>query len=146
MTGEQSDDVNADPVSPAPIGELVLQLSDQTSRLVRDEMQLARAEIKESLKHGGIGAGLFSAAGLLAFFGVTVLIATAVIALALLLPWWAAALIVGVVLLALAGIAALVGKKQLSEASPTPQRTIDNVQEDIREVKGSGKHGHTDQS
>lgn len=127
----------------ASVGELIIQMSDETSRLVRDEMQLARAEMKESLKHGGLGAGLFSAAGILALFGLGVLIATAIIALALVLPWWASALIIGVVLFVCAGIAGFMGKKQFDEVSPTPQRTIDNVHEDIREVKESRKHGHT---
>jgi Flp pilus assembly protein TadB len=90
----------------ASIGELMSQLSAQTSRLVRDEMRLAQKELQRSVKHAGIGAGLISVAGLLALFGLLTLIAAAVAALALVLPVWAAALIVGAVLFASAGIAA----------------------------------------
>jgi Flp pilus assembly protein TadB len=130
------------PTENASTGELIAQLTSQTSRLVRDEMRLAQKEFQESVKHAGIGAGLFSVAGVLAVFGVATVIAAAVAALALALPVWAAALIVGAVLLAAGGIAALVGKKQVQEASPVPQQTVANVKDDIQEVKGA-RHGRT---
>jgi hypothetical protein len=123
------------PGAEAPVGELMTQLSSQTSRLVRDEMRLAQKEFVESAKHAGIGAGLFSAAGLVAVFGLGSLIAAAIAALSLVLPVWAAALIVAVALFAVAGIAALVSKKQLSQAAPTPTQTVANVKQDIDEVK-----------
>ena len=100
--------VGSTPADPS-VGELVTQLSEQTSRLVRDELRLAQIELKNSAKHAGLGAGLFSVAGLLALFGLTTLIATAIIALALVLPLWLSALIVAVVLFIFAGIAVLVG-------------------------------------
>jgi Flp pilus assembly protein TadB len=130
------------PAENASTGELIAQLTSQTSRLVRDEMRLAQKEFQESAKHAGIGAGLFSVAGVLAVFGVATLIAAAVAALALVLPVWAAALIVGAVLLAAGGIAALVGKKQVQEASPVPQQTVANVKDDIQEVKDA-RHART---
>jgi hypothetical protein len=108
------------------MGELMTQLSSQTSRLVRDEMRLAQKEFVESAKHAGIGAGLFSAAGLVAVFGLGSVIAAAIAALSLALPVWAAALIVAVVLFAVAGVAGLVSKKQLDQASPTPEMTVAN--------------------
>lgn len=77
-----------------------------------------------------------------AVFGVATLIAAAVAALALVLPVWAAALIVGVVLLAAGGIAALSGKRQIQEASPVPEQTVANVKEDIQEVKDA-RHDRT---
>jgi len=117
------------------MGELMTQLSSQTSRLVRDEMRLAQKEFAESAKHAGIGAGLFSAAGLVAVFGLGSLIAAAIAALSLALPVWAAAVIVAVVLFAVAGVAGLVSKKQLDQASPTPEMTVANVKQDIHEVK-----------
>jgi Flp pilus assembly protein TadB len=132
----------ATPTESASTGELITQLTAQTSRLVRDEIRLAQKEFQESAKHAGIGAGLFSVAGVLAVFGVATLIAAAVAALALALPVWAAALIVGAVLLAAGGIAALVGKKQVQEASPVPQQTVANVKDDIQEVKDA-RHGRT---
>lgn len=117
------------------VGQLLTELSEQTSRLVRDELQLAQVELKETVKHAGMGAGMFSAAGLLALYGFGVLIATGIIALALLLPWWLSALIVAVVLLLVAAILALVGKKQIQQASPTPERTVKNVKRDVATVK-----------
>ena len=119
------------------MAELMTQLSSQTSRLVRDEMRLAQKEFVESAKHAGIGAGLFSAAGLVAVFGLGSLIAAAIAALSLALPVWAAALIVAVVLFAVAGVAGLVSKKQLDQASPTPGLTVANVKQDIHELKGA---------
>ena len=80
-------------------------------------MELAKAELAAKGKAAGVGAGLFGAAGLLGFFGAAVLITTAILALALVLPAWAAALIVGVVLLVAAGIAALAGKNKVAEAT-----------------------------
>jgi hypothetical protein len=119
----------------ASIGELVSQLSSQASRLVRDEMRLAQAEFREAAKHAGLGAGFLSAAGLLAVLGVATLVTSAVAALALVLPVWAAALIVGVVLFAAAGVAGLLSKKQLERTEPVPQQTVASVKQDIHEVK-----------
>ncbi len=122
------------------LGQLATQLSEQTSRLVRDEMRLAQAELKEKGKHAGIGIGMFSGAGLLAFFGAATLIATAVLALALVLPAWAAALIVAVVLFVLAAVLGLVGKKEVEQATPAkPERAAASVQRDVTEIKEHGQ-------
>ncbi|MBT2551325.1 phage holin family protein [Arthrobacter sp. ISL-65] len=119
-----------------PVAELMTELSQQTSRLVRDELRLAQAELKEKGRHAGRGAGLFGGAGLLAFFGAAGLITTAILALALVLPAWLSALIVSVVLLIAAGIAALVGRKEVKEAGPpAPEAAVDSVKRDIQEVK-----------
>lgn len=123
------------PDAEASIVELIGQLSTQTSRLVRDEMRLAQKEFVDSAKHAGIGAGLFSAAGLIAVFGLGSLITAAIAALALVLPVWLGALIVAVVLFALAGVAGVISKKQLAQASPTPEMTVANIKQDISEVK-----------
>jgi Flp pilus assembly protein TadB len=119
----------------ASIGELMSQLSAQTSRLVRDEMRLAQKELLESAKHAGIGAGLLSAAGLLSVLGLATLIAAGVSALALVLPVWAAAVIVAVALFIVAGIAALFSRKQASEVTPPPMESVESVKADIKEVK-----------
>ena len=134
-----------DPSSSADLstGQLMSQLSEQTSRLVRSELQLAKVELKNSAKHAGLGAGLFSVAGVLAWFGLGALIATAIIALGLVVSLWAAALIVTVVLFVAAGTAALVGKKQVQQVTPTPERTVENVKLDVQEVKESRSHDHT---
>ena len=116
-------------------GQLLIQLSELTSRLVRDELALARIELKNTAKHAGVGLGLFSAAGVLALFGVGALVATVIIALALVLPLWLSALIVTVVLFAAAGVAALLGRNQVQQASPTPEQTIENVKRDAHAVQ-----------
>jgi hypothetical protein len=118
-----------------PLGELMSQLSSQTSRLVRDEMRLAQKEFQESAKHAGIGAGLLSVAGLLAMFGFAAIIAAAIAALSVVLPVWASALIVAAVLLLAAGVAGIISKGQVQQASPAPEQTMANVKKDIDEVK-----------
>uniref|UniRef100_A0A5Q5BJ22 Phage holin family protein n=2 Tax=unclassified Mycobacterium TaxID=2642494 RepID=A0A5Q5BJ22_MYCSS len=123
------------PGADASLGELMSQLSAQTSRLVRDELRLAQKEFQESAKHAGIGAGLLSVAGLFAVLGLATVIAAAVAALSLVLPVWAAALIVALVLFVIAGIAALVSKKQADEVTPAAPRTVETVKADIQEVK-----------
>jgi uncharacterized membrane protein YqjE len=119
------------------LGALVHQLSEQTSALVRSEVELAKAELTEKGKNAGVGIGLFSAAGLLAFFGGAVLITTLILVLALVLPAWAAALIVAVLLFVGAGIAAMIGKNKVNEATPAkPERAMEGVREDIATLKG----------
>jgi len=123
-----------------PIGDLVKQLSEQTSTLVRQEMRLARAELQEKGKKAGIGAGMFGASGLVAFFGAATLIAAAVLALATALDSWLSALIVGAALLLVAGIAALMGKKQIEQATPpAPEQAIDSVKRDVETVKAGAR-------
>jgi len=104
--------------------------------LVRGELELTRIELSQKAKRAGTGLGAFGAAGVVALYGVGVLIATAILALALVLDAWLAALIVGVVLLAVAAVMALLGKKQVDQATPlTPERTTANVKRDIDAVK-----------
>jgi uncharacterized membrane protein YqjE len=124
-------------VKDQPVGDLVKQLSEQTATLVRKEMQLGQLEMQEKAKRGGLGAGLFGGAGLIAVFGVGALVAAAVAALATTLAVWASALIVGAVLLAIAGIAALMGKKQVEQAvPPAPEQAVESGKRTIDEVKG----------
>ncbi|WP_370333796.1 phage holin family protein [Mycolicibacterium hippocampi] len=120
--------------------QLLGQLSEQTSRLVRDEMRLAQKEFQESVRHAGIGAGLFSAAGLLAVLGLATLIAAGVAGLALVLPVWAAALIVAAVLFLCAGVAAMVSRKQVQQVSPPANESVDSVKHDLEEIK-EARHG-----
>ena len=123
-------------VSDASTAELVSLLTAESSQLIRDEIALARTEVTERAKAVGIGAGLFGAAGVLAWFGFGTLVATAVLALDLVLPAWAAALIVTGVLFAAAGVAALHGRKNVAEGSPpVPEHAIANVKADVAEVK-----------
>jgi len=109
----------------------VSPVSAQTARLVRDELRLAQKEFTDA----GMGAGLFSVAGLAAVFGVAGLVAATIAALALVLPVWAASLIIALALFAAAGIAGLVSKKQLGQVSSASEKAATNIKQDINEVK-----------
>jgi hypothetical protein len=127
-------------VAPTPenatTGQLIGRLTEQITRLVRDEARLAQAEVTQKARRLGVGAGLFGGAGLFAFFGLGTLIATAVMALALVLPGWLAGLIVAVVLLVIAGVLAVVGRKDVQQASPpVPTQAIAGMRADIAAVK-----------
>ncbi|MGW0564579.1 phage holin family protein [Streptomyces sp. NPDC003016] len=118
------------------VGALVTQASQQLSQLVRDEMRLAQTEMVRKGKRFGIGGGLFGGAGMVAFLALQALAAAGIAALALVLPVWASALIVCVVLLVTAGILALVGKKQVARTGPpTPERAIEGIKADMTEIK-----------
>lgn len=120
--------------------ELITRLTQQSTELIRSELRLAQAEMTEKAKHAGVGVGLFGGAGVIALYGVGTLIATIILALALLIPAWLAALIVTVVLFAIAGVAALLGKKQVSQATPAaPKHTIESVKQDVDTIKGGGQ-------
>ncbi|MDY7087251.1 MAG: phage holin family protein [Actinomycetota bacterium] len=120
--------------------ELIQRASEQVSRLVRDEIALAKAELAEKGKHAGIGIGLFGTGGVLVMYGVGALIATLIIVFDLFLPLWLAALIITVALFLVAGILALVGKKQVTKAvPPEPKAAIESVKADVEEVKHAVK-------
>jgi uncharacterized membrane protein YqjE len=121
-------------------GQLVGQLTEQITRLVRDEARLAQAEVTQKAKRLGVGAGLFGGAGLFAFLGTATLVATAILLLDLALPAWAAALIVTVVLFLVAGVLALIGKKDVQAATPpVPTEAIASTKTDIATVKESAR-------
>lgn len=135
------DDVSTDsrhtPGQDPSTGELLAQLSEQSSLLVRRELQLAQAEMQQKAKRVGLGAGLFGTAGLIALYGVATLLATIILALALVVSAWLAALIVTVVLFVAAAVPALIGKNKVSDGTPlAPERTIDNVKQDVATLKG----------
>jgi hypothetical protein len=122
--------------SERPVGDLVQELSQQTATLVRQEMRLAQAELQQKGKHAGIGAGMFGGAGLVALYGVGALIAAAILLIGTAVEPWIAAVIVGVLLLAVAGVLALLGRKQVEQATPPkPERAMESVQDDIQHVK-----------
>ena len=138
-TGATRADQQPEPEN-ASTGQLISQLTEQISRLVRDEARLAQAEVTQKAKRLGVGAGLFGGAGLVAFFGLAALITAAILALALVLPGWLAALIVAVVLFAVAGVLALVGKKDVQKGSPpVPTEAIASVKTDIATMKESAR-------
>jgi uncharacterized membrane protein YqjE len=119
-----------------PTTELLKQLSDQTTSLVRQEIELAKLEFREKGKKAGIGAGMFGGAGVFGLYAVGALTATIILALATFLPGWVAALIVTVVYAAVAGVLALRGKSQVKEATPpVPEQAVQTTKEDVRWVK-----------
>jgi MFS family permease len=125
-----------DHASTASMADLVKQLSEQTSRLARQEAELAKREIASKGKTGGIGAGMFAAAGAVGFYALGALSAAAILGLATTVVGWLAALIVGVALGALAGALALTGKVKVQQATPPiPEQATESVKEDVRWAK-----------
>ena len=120
----------------ASTGQLIGGLTEQITTLVRSEVRLAQAEVTQKAKRLGVGAGLFGGAGLVALLGLNALITAVILALANVLPGWLAAIIVAVVLFAVAGVLALLGKKDVEKATPPlPTETIASVQADVETVK-----------
>jgi uncharacterized membrane protein YqjE len=128
--------VRTEELSERSVGDLVQQLSQQTAALVRQEMRLAQVELQEKGKRAGIGAGMFGGAGLVALYGVGAVIAAVIMLVATAIEPWVSALIVGVVLLATAGIVALLGRRQVEQATPPkPERAMESVRDDVEHVK-----------
>jgi hypothetical protein len=118
------------------VGELVKQASEQLSELVRDELRLAHAELAAKGKRARIGGGMLGVAAVFGLIALGALAAAAIAALSLVLPVWAAALIVAGGLFAAAGILALAGKKEVGRAMPpTPEQAIGSVKADVHEIK-----------
>ncbi|GAB2326238.1 phage holin family protein [Streptomyces griseoincarnatus] len=119
------------------VGELVGQATEQISRLARQEVALAKEELAEKGRRAGVGGGMLGAAGAFGYAGLLALAATGIAALDLVLPLWAAALIITGVLFAIAGALALTGRGQLRRATPPkPERTLGSVKADVEEIKG----------
>ncbi len=135
MTDVINEERTGQPLAERSTAELVKLASEQMSRLVRDELRLAQAELSRKGKHAGIGVGLFGGAGVVALYGVAALGATLVVVLDLVMPLWLATLIVAVLLLAIAGVMALIGRSQVKQAAPPmPEGTVDSVKKDIGTV------------
>lgn len=118
------------------VGELIREVSDETSTLIRQELRLAQLELTQKGKLLGVGLGMFGAGGAVALYGVGALVAAAILALATAVAAWLSAAIVGVVLLAAAGLLALRGKREVGRAgAPVPQRAIDSTRKDLQTVK-----------
>ena len=122
----------------ASMAELVKQLSEQTSRLARQEVELAKAELAVKGKRAGIGVGMFGGAGAFGFYGLGALIAAAILGLATAVDAWLAAVIVAAVLLLVAGVMALAGRTKVQQATPpVPEQTTESVREDVRSLRES---------
>jgi hypothetical protein len=133
------DDGRTPPVTrPPTLGNLVEQLSEQATRLVRAEIALAKEELAGKAKRSGIGAGLLAFAGVIVFYAVGVLIWSGVIGLSHAWPLWLSALVVGAAMVVLAGILAVVGAKLVQRAATKPD-AVDRVKTDISTVRASLK-------
>jgi uncharacterized membrane protein YqjE len=131
-----ADDRTRDELRDRPIGELLKQLSQETTTLVRQELELAKAEMAQKGKQAGVGAGMFGGAGASALLGLGALSAAAIAALDTAMPLWLAALIVALVWLAVAGVLALQGKRKVQDATPpVPEQTQESMKEDVEWAK-----------
>jgi lipopolysaccharide export LptBFGC system permease protein LptF len=135
-----ADTAGRNSVPDASTAELVRQLSDQTSTLIRDEMALVKAEISEKGKKAGIGAGMFGGAGIFGFYAFGAFTAALIAVISLGVDTWIAAAIVTVVYAAIAGVLALQGKNKVQEATP-PVRSVESVKEDIQVTKERARSG-----
>jgi fatty acid desaturase len=131
MSADDIFEATAPPPKPdRSITALLASLVNETGLLVRQEMALFRAEMTEAMGRAGRGAAVMAAGGVCAFGGFLVLLAAAVLGLATVLPPWLAALIVGVVCLALGVLLLLLGKNRLNAEALTPRRTLRSLRED----------------
>jgi uncharacterized membrane protein YqjE len=132
----------ADP-SDRSVAELMKQLTEQMSTLVRQEMDLAKAELTEKGKRAGVGAGMFGGAGVFGVFALGALTACVILALVkAAVVGWLAALIVAVAYAAIAGVLALVGKRNVQQGvPPMPEQTIESVKQDVDVAKTRAKEG-----
>jgi uncharacterized membrane protein YqjE len=122
--------------------ELLKQLSNDTTTLVRQEIELAKAEVAQKGKKAGLGAGLFGGAGVVGLLALGALTACLILALDTGMKAWLAALIIAAVYGAIAGVLALTGKGKVQEATPpVPEQTKDSVKEDVQWAKTRMRSG-----
>jgi sugar phosphate permease len=125
-----------------PVGELLRQLADETTTLVRQELELAKAEMAEKGKRAGIGVGMWGAAGIVGLLGLGAFTAALILALDGAMPNWAAALLVTAVYAVIAGVLYLRGKERVDAVgTPVPEEAIDNIKEDVEWAKTRAKSG-----
>jgi hypothetical protein len=130
--------------SERPVGELMRELSLQTSALVHKELELAKLELAEKGKQAGIGAGMFGGAGVVGLYAAGALTACLVLALATAVTGWLAALIVAVVYGAVAGGLALIGRAKVEQAvPPVPEQATESVKEDVQWTKTRAQQGRS---
>jgi Putative Actinobacterial Holin-X, holin superfamily III len=119
-----------------PLGEVAKNLTSDVSLLVRQEIELAKAEMGQKARTAAPGIGMFGGAGIVALCAAGALTAFAVLVFSIFLPEWAAALIVGAVLAALAVVLVRQGKERVADAGkPIPEQTIETVKEDVEWTK-----------
>jgi uncharacterized membrane protein YqjE len=119
-----------------PVAELLKQLANETTTLVKQELELAKAEMREKAGKAGPGVGMWGAAGVTGLLALGSLTAFLILALDGAMPNWLAALIVGLVYAAIAGVLYLRGKQKVEEAgSPVPEQTVETLKEDVQWAK-----------
>lgn len=123
------------------LGQLVAQVTEDISVIVRTEIQLAKVEITQALGVAGKGAGLLAGAGVVALYALGLLFVTLALVIALWLPAWAGFLIITVVLFIVAAILAILGRNALKKVDAKPERAIAQAQETIAAIKGAGASG-----
>jgi MFS family permease len=129
-------------VSDASFAELVKQISEQTSRLARQEVELAKAELAVKGKRAGLGAGMFGGASVCGLYALGALCAAAILGLATAVAAWLAAFIVAAVLAAVAGVMALRGRTEVKQATPpVPEQATESVKEDVRLARTRAQEG-----
>jgi len=123
-----------------PVGELLRQLSQETTTLVKQEIDLAKAEMTEKGKQAGIGAGMFGGAGVSGLLALIFLSLAIVAALDTATWTWLAALIVGLVWAAAAAVLALQGRNKVQQAAPpAPEQAIESTKEDVQWAKSHAR-------
>jgi uncharacterized membrane protein YqjE len=121
-------------------GDLVKELSQQVTELVREEVALAKAEMAEKGRKAGPGAGMLGGAGVAALAALGALTAFLILVLDLAMPSWSAALIVTVLWGVVAGVLYLQGREKVREVGkPIPEKTVESVKEDVQWLKGRTK-------
>jgi len=127
-----------------PTGELLRDLSDHTTTLVKQEMELAKAELQEKGKQAGLGAGMFGGAGLFGLGAFAALTACLIAALDQVMEIWLAALVVAVAYAVIAAVLAMTGKQKVKQAvPPVPEQAKDSVKEDMEWAKSQARSGRT---
>lgn len=123
------------------LADLLKQLSQETATLVRQEIDLAKAEVSQKGKTAGIGIGIFGAAGVVALLALGALTACFILALNAVMPAWLAALVVAIVYGAIAGFLGMRGKEKVQEATPPAPQTVESVKEDVQWAKNPTRSG-----
>ena len=135
-------DYRPDDARDRPVGELMKELANETTTLVRQELELAKAEMGQKAKRAGLGAGMLGGAGVAALLALGALTACLILALDGALPNWLAALVIALVWAAVAGVLALVGRQRVKEAGPPkPEQTVETVKADVEVVKERARSG-----
>ena len=125
-----------------PVTQVLQRVTEESKALIGEELQLARTELTSKVKTAGKGAGLLGAAAVVAIFGVMAITAAIILALAIVMPPWAAAMVVALAYLAIAGILAISGRNQVQAATPfVPEQTVRTLSDVLHRIQSAWKRG-----